>query len=282
MAELLSRTLGGVTVTFELAAARRGTVIGDRAQLEQVVMNLCVNAAEAIAEAGRGGRLVIRTRSEHTGSEDALVLEVADDGPGIPRELRERVFEPYFTTKTPERGTGLGLATVFGIVEAHGGAIEIADGLDGRGTTMRVRLPAAEQAAEPVQPVVARDVPAGSGTVLVVDDDALVRRSVAGAIRSLGYDTIEAEGGAEALGVYRERKADLRAVVLDMLMPGMNGRATLAAMREVDPGVPVLLMSGHAMNEEIQGLLDSGARGFLTKPYSVSSLARSLADAIGK
>jgi len=119
------------------------------------------------------------------------------------------------------------------------------------------------------------------GTVLVVDDDALVRRSVATAIRSLGYDTVEAEGGAEALDVYRERRADLRAVVLDMVMPGMNGRATLAAMREVDPGVPVLLMSGHAMNEEIQSLLDSGARGFLTKPYSVSSLARSLADAIG-
>ena len=281
MAELLSRTLGGVNVAFDLAADRRGTVIGDRAQLEQVVMNLCVNAAEAVAEAGRGGRLVIRTRSEHATAGDAVVLEVSDDGPGIARELRERVFEPYFTTKTPERGTGLGLATVFGIVETHGGAIEIADGLDGRGTTMRVRLPAAERAADSPQPLVAREVPAGSGTVLVVDDDALVRRSVAGAIRSLGYDTIEAEGGAEALEVYRERRADLRAVVLDMVMPGMNGRATLAAMREVDPSVPVLLMSGHAMNEEIQSLLDSGARGFLSKPYSVSSLARSLADAIG-
>ncbi len=279
MVELLSRTLGGVAVTFDLGADRRGTVIGDRAQLEQIVMNLCVNAAEAIAEAGRGGRIAIRTHTELGPSGEAVLLEVADDGPGIPRELRDRVFEPYFTTKTPERGTGLGLATVFGIVESHGGTIELADGLDGRGTTMRIRLPAAHRAAAPPPPTPARDVAAGSGTVLVVDDDALVRRSVATAIRSLGYDTVEAEGGAEAVEVYRERKADLRAVVLDIVMPGMNGRATLAAMREVDPEVPVLLMSGHTMNEEIQSLLDSGARGFLSKPYSVEALARSLADA---
>ncbi|MBV8756472.1 MAG: response regulator [Deltaproteobacteria bacterium] len=280
MAELLTRTLSGVAIAFDLAADRRGTVIGDRAQLEQIVMNLCVNSAEAINEAGRGGQITLRTHSERTPTGDAIVLEIADDGPGIPRDLRDRVFEPYFTTKTPERGTGLGLATVFGIVESHGGTIEIADGIAGRGTTMRMRFPAAQHAAEPARPSAEHDVPAGTGTVLVVDDDALVRRSVASAIRSLGYDTVEAEGGAEAVDVYRERKADLRAVVLDMVMPGMNGRATLAAMRAVDADVPVLLMSGHTMNEEIQLLLDSGARGFLSKPYSVEALARSLADAI--
>jgi CheY-like chemotaxis protein len=238
-------------------------------------MNLAVNAAEAIAETHRTGRIELRTRT----SGDAVVLEVADDGPGIPAELRDRVFEPYFTTKTPERGTGLGLATVFGIVENHGGAIEIASGLDGRGTTMRVRLPAARSAAARPEPVVAPEVPAGSGTVLVVDDDALVRRSVASALRSLGYDTLEAEGGAEAISLYRERRG-LRAVVLDMVMPGMNGRATLAAMRAVDPDVPVLLMSGYTINEEIQAVLDDGASAFLSKPYSVESLARSLASVL--
>jgi signal transduction histidine kinase/ActR/RegA family two-component response regulator len=276
MSELLSRTLSSATVTFATSADHRGTVIGDRAQLEQVVMNLAVNAAEAIAETGHGGRLEVRTRTEA----GAIVLEVADDGPGIPPELRDRVFEPYFTTKTPERGTGLGLATVFGIVENHGGTIEIAPGLDGRGTTMRVRLPAAATAAAAPEPVVAHDVPAGTGTVLVVDDDALVRRSVASALRSIGYDTVEADGGVQALAVYREQRLALRAVVLDMVMPGMNGRATLAAMRAVDPEVPVLLMSGHTINEEIQAVLDDGASGFLSKPYSVEMLARSLADAI--
>jgi signal transduction histidine kinase/CheY-like chemotaxis protein len=275
MSELLRRTLGGVTVAFDLAGERRGTVIGDRAQLEQVVMNLAVNASEAIAETGRGGRIDVRTRTEG----DAVVVEVADDGPGIAAELRERVFEPYFTTKTPERGTGLGLATVFGIVETHGGTIEIAPGLGGAGTTMRVRLPAAAIAAAKPEPVVASERPVGSGTVLVVDDDDLVRRSVANALRSLGYDTLEAEGGEKALDVYRERR-DLSAVVLDMVMPGMTGRATLTAMRAVDPEIPVLLMSGYSINDEIQSVLDQGASGFLSKPYSVEALARSLADVI--
>jgi PAS domain S-box-containing protein len=256
MSELLRRTLSGVTITFETGAAQRGTVIADRAQLEQVLMNLAVNAAEAIADTGRGGRIAVRTRTD----DDAVVLEVADDGPGIPPELRDRVFEPYFTTKTPERGTGLGLATVFGIVENHGGTIEIAPGLEGRGTTMRMRLPAVRAAAAPPPRAPTRDVPAGSGTVLVVDDDALVRRSVVGALRSLGYDTVEAEGGAEAIHVYRHRR-DLRAVVLDMVMPDMNGRATLAAMRAVDPGIPVLLMSGYTINEEIQLVPRRGCLG---------------------
>ena len=275
MSELLRRTLGGVTVTFDLDAERRGTVIGDRAQLEQVLMNLAVNASEAIAEAGRGGRIVIATRSEG----DAVVIEVADDGPGIPAGLRERVFEPYFTTKTPERGTGLGLSTVFGIIETHGGTIEVAAGLGGAGTTMRIRLPAAGVTAARPEARLVAERPAGSGTVLVVDDDDLVRRSVANALRSLGYDTVEAEGGAEALDVYRERR-DLRAVVLDMVMPGMTGRATLAAIRAVDPGIPVLLMSGHTSHDEIQAVLEQGANGFLSKPYSVEALARSLADVI--
>ena len=273
MGELLRRTLGGVSVTFELEP---GTVTGDRAQLEQVVMNLAVNAAEALSDSSRGGgRMVVRTRRE--GGD--VVLEVADDGPGIPAKLRDRVFEPYFTTKTPERGTGLGLATVFGIIETHGGSIEIADGLGGRGTTMRVRLPASRATTARPEPITFVDVPAGSGTVLVVDDDALVRRSVASALRGLGYETLEAAGGVEALDVYRERR-DLRAVVLDMVMPGMTGRATYAAMRAVDPEIPVLLMSGHTMNEEIQSVLDQGANGFLSKPYSVETLARSLADVI--
>jgi two-component system, cell cycle sensor histidine kinase and response regulator CckA len=115
MDDLLTRTLTGVRITFQLKAEDRGTVIGDHSQLEQVVMNLVVNARDAITESG--GRVIVRTRSER----GHVVLEVADDGPGIPADLRDRVFEPYFTTKTqgPQRGTGLGLATVFGIVESH-------------------------------------------------------------------------------------------------------------------------------------------------------------------
>jgi CheY-like chemotaxis protein len=207
------------------------------------------------------------------------VLEVCDDGPGIPVELRDRVFEPYFTTKMqgPDRGTGLGLATVYGIVETHNGALEIDVGLEGRGTTVRAYFPAATVAAElavPVEP--AKLAPTGTGAVLVVDDDALVRRALARALRQLGYTPLEADGGDRALEIYRERGSEIRAVVLDVVMPGMSGRETFLALRELAPDVAVLLMSGYAANEETQALMHLGARGFIPKPYAVDTLAREL------
>lgn len=121
---------------------------------------------------------------------------------------------------------------------------------------------------------------AGSGSILVVDDDLLVRRAVAMTLRGLGYTTYEAASGNEAVDLYRQHHRVIRAVVLDVIMPGMSGGATYAAMREVDPAVAVLLMSGYTKNENVQRLLEQGARGFMMKPYSVEVLARSLADAI--
>ena len=137
MRDMLQRTLSAIGIDFDLAATHRGTVIGDRSQLEQVVMNLVVNAHDALRDIDiADARIAVRTFSHG----ESVVLEVSDNGPGIPLEIRDRVFEPYFTTKTKgaERGTGLGLATVYGIVESHHGTVEIADGIGGRGTTSRV------------------------------------------------------------------------------------------------------------------------------------------------
>ena len=280
MREMLQRTLVGIEVEIELHAQHRGTVIGDQSQLEQVVMNLVVNARDALREGGGGGKICITTAT----AGGKVVLEVSDNGPGIPIELRDRVFEPYFTTKTqgPERGTGLGLATVYGIVEAHRGTIEIAEGIGGRGTTMRVTLPVGSASTQVEAPVVRpRELPPrASGAVLVVDDDAIVRRAVATALDNLGYTAIEAASGSEALDACRARRGEIRAVLLDMVMPRMSGAATYAALRELDADVPVVLMSGHASNEDVQGLIDLGARGFVAKPYSVDALARALAEAI--
>ena len=277
MRELLTRTVMGVEIQFDLAAADRGTVIGDASQLEQVVMNLVVNARDALKD--RGGHVLVRTHSRG----GAVVLEISDDGPGIPLELRERVFEPYFTTKThgANRGTGRGPATVFGSVESHGGAIEVDTGLGGVGATLRMTLPAAARPAEtaPAPPAPFK-LAAGSGTVLVVDDDAMIRAAVAKALRGLGYRTLEAGSGADAITTYRDHPEPIRAVVLDMIMPGMDGAATFTAMRKLDPAVVVLLMSGYAVNEDVQALLDAGARGFVTKPYSPETLSRALASAI--
>jgi two-component system, cell cycle sensor histidine kinase and response regulator CckA len=276
MAELLTRTLTGIQIKFELYAAHRGTVIGDLSQLEQVIMNLVVNARDAVRDSC--GHVIVRTST----AGDRVLLDVLDDGPGIPRDIRDRVFEPYFTTKNQgsTRGTGLGLATVFGIVETHGGTIEVGDGI-GTGAMLRVSLPAAEKAAEvAVEKTTSPRTEPGSGTVLVVDDDRLVRRAVANTLRSFGYHTFEATSGDEAVRLFREHRTIINAVVLDMMMPGMNGRATFAAMREIDPDIAVLLMSGYSVDEDVQGLLDAGASGFVTKPYSPDVLARSVADAI--
>jgi PAS domain S-box-containing protein len=290
MRELLTRTMTAVDITFELDAALRGTIIGDVSQIEQVVMNLVVNARDAVKD--KNGRVVVRTRSvpNHAapgGTKPSVVLEVSDDGPGIPLEIRDRVFEPYFTTKThgSQRGTGLGLATVFGIVEAHGGTVEIGEGLAGRGATLRAFFPAAEVAVpEAPSPETGPGAPGfitmGTGTILVVDDDHLVRRAVASTLKNAGYLVFEAASGAEAIALYREHHAIIRGVVLDMIMPGLNGMATFHELRQINASVNVLLMSGFAMNEDVQTLIDAGARGFVSKPYSPEGLSRALATAL--
>ncbi len=275
MRALLERTLSEIAITFELGADRRGTIVGDESQLEQVVMNLVVNARDAGSNA-----VVVRTRSDA----GHVVLEVIDNGGGIAAELRERVFEPYFTTKEQgaQQGTGLGLATVLGIVEGHGGTIAIDDGLDGSGTTMRLRFPAALFEIKKTRPATAvgegTGRPNGSGRILVVDDDQLTLRALAGMLRSLGYEAVVATSGSEAVEVYRRDPAAIHAVVLDMIMPGMTGPATYAALRAIDPEVAVLGMSGSATAVDAQALLDDGVRAFMAKPYAADALARVLAE----
>jgi signal transduction histidine kinase len=281
MTELLGRTFAGVDLTFELEATERGTVIGDQAELEQAVMNLVLNARDAVQAAGR---IVVRTSDRGSGTNpDAprfVVLEVKDDGAGIPAETREHGFEPSVMTRPPgvEAGTDSGLATVFGIVEHHGGTVEIDTGLDGAGTTMRVVLPAAARPQATRSRVSLADLPKGSGLILVVDDDKMVRKVVSGTLGSLGYTTIEAVSGPDAIEIYRKRHHEIRGVVLDMMMPGMAGKATYLGLREVDAAVAVLLMSGHSLNEQVQEILDLGVRCFVTKPYSIAALAAAMIE----
>jgi signal transduction histidine kinase len=265
LTELWGRTLPGVALRFELDAADRGTVVGDPAQLEQMIMDLVLGACDAARGAGR---VVVRTTTRTSPSDPdaprSVALEVKDDG----------------TARPPEDGTGLDLSSVSRIVEGHGGVVEVDIGLDGRGTTMRVVLPAAPRAPAGKAPTPAADPPRGTDgdLILIVDDDQMVRKVVAGSLGSLGYKTLEAIGGAQAIEIYRVHHHDIRAVVLDMTMAGMSGKATYLALREINHHVAVLLMSGHTLNEQVQGILDLGVRGFLTKPYSLAELAAALAE----
>ena len=259
-----------IEVTMDVDTDR--PVIGDESQLEQVVMNLAVNARDAMPS---GGRMGLRVRREG----ETVVLEVSDTGEGIPAELRDRVFEPYFSTRerAGHPGTGLGLATVYGIVEGHGGTIEIDDHRP-RGTVMRVRFPAAPEArcrdsipGPPPGPPVS-----GQGLLLVVEDHDVVRHAATATLEALGYRVIAAADGLEAVHLFEQRHDELAGVLLDLAMPGMDGRQTYEQLRRIDARVPVLLTTGYAMNEEVQGILDLGVRGFIQKPYDARSLAEAL------
>jgi len=272
--QLLARTLGHqLELGVELGA--KAMVQGDFSQLEQVVLNLAVNARDAMPA---GGRLILRTRR----AEGPLgaVLEVCDTGTGIPRELRERIFEPYFTTKDVGglRGTGLGLATVYGIVESHHGAVEVLENAP-RGTVMRVSLPVVGEAAavHPTKPLPGREPVRGSGTVLLVEDDPALRNASRVGLCALGYQVLAACDGFEALELVRSNPARFDVVVMDLLMPRVAGPETFEGLRELGCRAAVVLTTGFSQNEQAQALLDQGASAFLPKPYGLTALAEVIA-----
>jgi PAS domain S-box-containing protein len=292
MSEVLRRTLDA-SVEVELALeAARDEVAGDQSQLEQVLMNLLFNARDAMPD---GGRLTVRTRNVEVGEDEPpllrgthVLLEVADTGPGIDPAVRERIFEPYVTTKGAQRGSGLGLSTVYGIVEAHRGAIEAIDGEtpegEPRGTIMRVLLPLAPTGlarrpatprAEPTTTKPLQPTPRG-GTVLLVEDEQLVRVSTFRALRTLGYTVIACADGDEAVEIFRDRRGDIHLVLLDVAMPRMSGRQTYLALRGIDPEVRVLLMAGGTHGDEVDRILSLGARAFLPKPFELATLSQAL------
>jgi PAS domain S-box-containing protein len=277
LSDLVRRTFDRRIEIAVDVAPDTGDVVGDQSQLEQVLMNLLINARDAMP---MGGRLSIAARAD--AGADQVVVEVADTGGGIEPAIRDRIFEPYFTTKTkgPVRGSGLGLAVAYGIVEAHRGTIEVEDAQPG--TRMRVRLPRAASSGAAISPAPAGALVRGAGTVLVVDDNPHVLNAVGTTLEELGYQALRAAGGAEAVEIFRDRPGAIDAVVLDMVMPQMDARATYLALRALDPRVRVLLMTGYALNEEAQSILDLGVAGFLPKPCTPERLSAALARVLGR
>jgi len=261
-----------ITVRQELGTHR--WIEADHSQLEQVVMNLVLNARDAIDGAGE---ITLRLRDQGPD----VVLEVDDTGPGVPHAIRDRIFDPYFTTKQrgDQRSTGLGLATVYGIVESHRGDVQVLDA-PGGGARFRVRLPAIAGEAAVRSPQRARRAPIvpGEGLVMVVDDEPAVRHGAERALEAIGYRVISARDGEEALERFAEHVGEVRAVLLDLCMPGLDGQAAFRRLRETDPDVKVLLMTGYALNEEAQQMLDDGVAGFLAKPFDVGGLSSAIAE----
>ncbi len=203
-----------------------------------------------------------------------VTLSVSDSGVGIRQEHRERIFDPFFTTKSEAKGSGLGLATAFGIVKGHGGTIQVYSEI-GVGSRFVVYLPALLEAApdpEPVEP----PAPRGSGVVLIVDDEELVRRTAARVLASLGYEPVQLPGGQEALDWLAGQPSPPVAVVLDLSMPGMDGRACFRELRARHPGLRVVISSGFSSKGRGEELLAQGAVAFVQKPFRTSELAKAI------
>jgi len=275
---ILRRLLGpGVRLESRLDP-RIGHVKADAGQLEQVLLNLLVNARDAMPE---GGDIVVETGSalvgesevrEHVGARPGphVFLSVTDQGVGIPPELLPRVFEPFFTTKEEGKGTGLGLATVFGIVTQGGGHIRVASE-PGRGTRIAIYLPRVDEPASRRSSHTMARVPGGSETILLVEDQEAVRALARRVLEATGYVVFDAENGERALAIARERpRIDL--LLTDAVMPGLSGPKLAALLKERSPSLKVLLMSGYADASLVSaGELEGSA--FLQKPFSPRELA---------
>lgn len=265
------------------------TVLGDRSQIQNIVLNLAVNARDAMPE---GGTLTLTTELTHLddpgphAAPEAIApgvyvkLTVTDTGGGIPEAIRERIFEPFFTTKEPGRGTGLGLASVYGIVKSHSGHIDV-HSTPRKGTTFEVYLPSTKK---PVTRDNAGNSEAktgrGSGRILVVDDEDFMRNLSADLLENLGYTVQTCADGEEAIGVYRKNHERIDVVLLDLIMPRLGGLECFARLKEIDPEVKVIVSSGYAVDEEAERVLAAGVAGFVKKPFGLSELARSVAEAL--
>lgn len=240
-------------------------VEGDEGQLQQAVLNILLNSRDAMPEGGT-------VRIEGFVDGETASLAIADDGPGMDEETRARAFEPFFTTKPPGQGTGLGLAIVYGVVQAHKGRVAV-ESAPGAGTAFLISLPLATAAP---QPEPRGSVPVEGDLILVVDDDELVRRTAGSALAHLGFTAVEAANGRTAIEVVRARPERFRAVLLDLVMPGLTGADTFRAIRAIRPDLPVIVCTGYAAESHLDDELRRAAVAVLQKPFTPERLQQAL------
>jgi two-component system cell cycle sensor histidine kinase/response regulator CckA len=288
---MLLKRLLGERVDLDLRHGRDlWPVKADVNQFEQVIVNLAVNARDAMPQ---GGKLTIRTdnvteeevrRLNLTGMPpaDSVLIEMSDTGTGIPPEVMDKIFEPFFTTKEVGKGTGLGLSTVFGIIKQSGGFIYV-DSVVGKGTSFRIYLPRhvptaqeiAEEKAEPAAKPPAADL-TGQGTILLVEDEDPVRAVNARALTARGYTVLEAASGVEALQIIEESETSVDLVVSDVVMPEMDGPTLLRELRTRYPDLKVIFVSGYAEDAFKKNLPEGESFNFLAKPFSLKQLVETV------
>jgi CheY-like chemotaxis protein len=289
MDKMLRRVIGEDIKLITHLAEDLGRTKTDPGQIEQVLMNLAVNARDAMPD---GGTLTIETANAeldeaynrgHVGVKPGryLRLSVSDTGMGMTREVKERVFEPFFTTKETGKGTGLGLSTVYGIVKQSGGNIWVYSE-PGKGAAFKIYLPRVDEPIDVFKEKLVKDLPRGSETVLVVEDEEEVRKLAAQILKKQGYKVLEALQGGDALLICEQHRNAVHLMLTDVVMPGMSGHHLAKRLESLQPGMKILYMSGYADNAIAQhGVLGEGVN-YIQKPFTVDGLARKVREVLDK
>jgi PAS domain S-box-containing protein len=259
---------------------------GDLGQIEQVLMNLLVNAADAMVQ---GGDIFLKTinipyeeirgKLYNPRPGHYVLLTVTDTGIGMDRKTLDRIFEPFFTTKELGRGTGLGLASVYGIVKGHGGYIDV-ESEERRGTTFKIYLPASDEKIQKTSEGPDQIIK-GTGTVLLVDDEEMVLEVGERFLKVMGYQVLTAREGEEAIEVYKKHRDTIDLVLLDIIMPNMKGGEVFDRLKEIRPDIKVLLSSGYSIDGEASLILERGCSGFIQKPFDMTQLSQSISATLG-
>ena len=276
--ETFANTKKEIMIHQELSEDLNKTM-ADASQIEQVLLNLFVNAADAMPNSGH---LYISTRN--CNSDDFkdkpytpkpelnyILLSVRDTGEGMDKDVMKKVFEPFFSTKEPGKGTGLGLASCYGIIKGHGGFIDV-DSEIGNGSIFRIYLPASDKNIFKDKDRIAA-IKKGIGKILVIDDEELILEVSAMIVKELGYSVIEAKSGKEAVEKYKKYKKEIDMVILDMVMPDLSGEEVYDLLKKINPDIKVLLASGYAYDNRAKVLIERGCSGFIKKPYSIEELS---------
>jgi CheY-like chemotaxis protein len=263
-------------------------VLGDTTQLHQVVMNLCVNARDAMPQGG-----TLRLQAENVTFDETYAqmmpeakagayvrIMVADNGTGIAPEILDKIFDPFFTTKEHGKGTGLGLSTVLGIVRSHSGFVQVHSEL-GQGTRFEVYLPVAAEQPSETTAIELETFPQGQGqTILVVDDEQAVRTALSNVLEHNGYSVLMAGDGAEAIAQFAKHKSAIQAVIIDMVMPYMDGPVAIYAMLRLAPQAKIIGMTGQVSPTPGARSADLQLQGFLNKPFSAGKILTTLDEVL--
>lgn len=288
MVEETSRTFGRtrkqITIHSNLAEDLFA-IEADQGQIEQILLNLFINASDAMPG---GGDLYLKTKNvAHKDMKSELYkskagnyvkLTVTDTGEGIDKSTMERIFDPFFTTKEMGRGTGLGLASVYGIVKAHGGYIDV-ESKENQGMTFEIYLPATTKRVSKTKKDSEKLIKQ-TGTILFVDDEAYIRKICMSILEKIGYRVLSAKNGQEAIELYRNNKDEIDIVLLDMIMPNMSGGEAYDHLKEINPEVKVLLSSGYSIDGEATEILNRGCDEFVQKPFNIEKLSAKISKVL--